>query len=163
MKTLGIAFQCDGQQKRLDLTVRDVRLLDGTYFFPLNAVCPATHYRALFGLDFVKGLDAPPRGEVLCKHRRPNLALQLKQLLNALEDQQDLISYSYQYRFSEEPECGSGAATFTVDGLAGHIDARPSGYCDLTLSEVAPTGRGRLVHIIDMWVGSRSFRASYNG
>jgi hypothetical protein len=28
----------------------------------------------------------------------------------------------------------------------------PSGYCHVTLSEVAPTGRGRLVEIIDMRV-----------
>lgn len=35
-------------------------------------------------------------------------------------------------------------------GLIGYVTVRPSGYCFVILSEVAPTGRGRLVQLIDV-------------
>jgi hypothetical protein len=126
-----------------------VHLLDGEYFFARSV-----SYRPLFGLAFVAGLGAPPLGEVLVTHRRFVLASQLENLAQALEDQRDLISWSYSFRFSEKPDSGGGGSVsgFQVHGLHGFITVQPSGYCHVTLSEVAPTGRGRLVEIIDMRV-----------
>jgi hypothetical protein len=42
-----------------------------------------------------------------------------------------------------------------VNGYFGFISVRPSGYCDLTLSEVAPNGRGRDIELVDMRVKRR--------
>jgi len=144
-----VVFRCGDQECSLPLSVRDVHLLDGEYFFVRS-----TSYRALLGLAFVAGLGAPPVGQVLVSHRRFVLASQLEGLAQALEDQRDLISWSYSYKFSEKPDRSGGGSVsgFQVHGLHGSITVQPSGYCHATLSEIAPTGRGRLVEIIDMRV-----------
>jgi hypothetical protein len=142
-----VIFRCGPVEHRLPLSSRDIHLLDGEFFLSRTA-----NYRAYLGLDFIKGLGAPPEGQVLKRHRRLLLADTLKGLLVALEDQRDLISFSYQYRFSAKPDRsgGGGCSGFRVRGLFGFISAEPSGYCTLRLSELAPTGRGRLVEVIDM-------------
>ena len=64
------------------------------------------------------------------------------------------MSYSYEFRFSgnRERSGGGGLSGFRVRGLFGSIDTRPAGYCTVKLSDTAPTGRGRLVEVIDMRV-----------
>jgi hypothetical protein len=135
---------------RLTLTVRDVRLLDGDYFLTHSG----HHYRSYLGLDFISGLGAPPLGQVLKTYKRPLLIAVLAGLLQDLEDRRDLIAFSYEYRFSGNRERSGGGAVygFRVRGLFGSIDATPSGYCTLTLSDSAPSGRGRLVEVTDMRV-----------
>jgi hypothetical protein len=149
-RTGSVVFRCGSAETRLTLTVRDVRLLDGDYFLTHSGY----HYRAYFGLDFISGLGAPPVGQVLKKYKRPSFIAVLTSLLQDLEDHRDLISFSYEYRFSgnRERSGGGGASGFRVRGLFGSIDATPSGYCTLVLSDSAPSGRGRLVEVIDMRV-----------
>ena len=148
-KAGSVIFRCGGSEERLLLSHRDIHLLDGEYFLkrPVD-------YRAYLALDFVKGLGAPPEGPVLATHKRFLLTGVLKGLSNALEDQRDLIAYSYQFEFSRHPEADGGGdlSGFRVRGLIGSISVRPAGYCTVVLSEVAPTGRGRIAEIIDMRV-----------
>jgi len=148
-KAGSVIFRCGGSEERLLLSHRDIHLLDGDYFLqrPVN-------YRAYLALDFVRGLRTPLEGPLLATHKRVLLTSVLKGLRNALEDQRDLIGYSYQFKFSRHPEAdGSGALSgFRVRGLIGSISVRPAGYCTVVLSEAAPTGRGRIAEIIDMRV-----------
>ena len=146
MRTGVTVFRCDSAERRVELTLRDVRLLDGRFFLEY----PGSH-RALFGLDFVAGLGAPPLNTVLRTYRRIELEGRLTILLRALEAQRDLISYDYVYEFeaTKGRRRTGGESGFLVNGLRGSIRVYP-GYCDLTLSEVAPKGQGRIVQIIDM-------------
>src|SRR5262245_50645746 len=84
-----VLFRCDGSEHGMALSTGDGRLLGGDF------VRQMASFRALFGLDFVKGLGAPPTGQVLVTHRREVLEQQLENLLRALNDQRDLIGYSY--------------------------------------------------------------------
>jgi hypothetical protein len=148
-----VVFRCGNSEHEMPLSHRDVHLLDGQYFFPGGG----WGYRQALGLDFIAGLGAPPVGVALVKHRRDSEALLLRSLLACLETQKDLLSFSYSYGFTNEPNRrrGGGLSGFRVNGYFGSIDVRPSGYCDLTLSEAAPNGRGRIVEIIDMRVKRR--------
>ena len=143
-----VLFRCDGFEHTMALSARDVHLLDGEYFQQKGS------FRALFGLDFVKGLGAPPTGEVLVTHEREVLEQQLQDLLRALNDQRDLIGYSYVYRFGGNPERSGGGAVagFKVQGRLGFVSVRPSGYCYVRLSELTPDGRSRVVETIDLRV-----------
>jgi hypothetical protein len=100
------------------------------------------------------GLRALPEGKILCRHRRKWFIVQLEGLQKRLTDQHDLFGYSYQYSFTEGPragsKCGGGISGFRIHGLTGHISVKPSGYCTVVLMEDAPTGRGRIVQILDM-------------
>jgi hypothetical protein len=58
-------FRCDGQEHSVEISLRDVGLLDDTYF-----VAHYGSFRAVFGLDFVAGLGAPPLHTVLSKAHR---------------------------------------------------------------------------------------------
>jgi hypothetical protein len=133
----------------LGLSSRDIHLLDGRYFFR-----DGWTYRKLFGLDFIRALKSPPLDVPLLTHGRVLLLLQLRTLLVELETQKDLISFDYSYSFGDHRSRRSsgGESGFRVEGGHGSIDARPAGYCDLTISEVGPNGRGRVVSIIDMRV-----------
>jgi hypothetical protein len=148
-KNGAVVFRCGTSEERLVLSSRDVHLLDGEYFLTRTG-----DYRSLLGLDFVRGLGAPPEGKVLVSHRRVVLDAMLQGLSTALADQRDLISFSYDFAFSDHHDMGGGGAVsgFKVSGLFGSITVRPSGYCTVTLSQTAPTGRGRTVEIIDMRV-----------
>lgn len=140
----------DGATCPFSLSVRDVRLLDGRHF-----IAGGWGYRKLFGLDFIRGLKQPPAvGVPLVTHRRTVLHQQLRGLLVELETQRDLISFNYPYSFGDDQSSrhGGGEGGFRVEGGYGSIDTRPSGYCDLTISDVGPNGRGRVVTIIDMRV-----------
>jgi hypothetical protein len=109
----------------------------------------------MLGLDFVRGLShAPPTGVPLLTHKRTTFQLQLQDLRVQLETQRDLISFNYSYSFQDEPKCRHGGAMsgFTVDGGIGSIDVRPAGYCDLTIMNVAPNGRGRIIAVMDLRV-----------
>src|SRR5207245_8663074 len=88
----------------------------------------------------------------LVTHKRYPLILRFESLQRQLETQADLLSFSYSYEFSAEKGVrgGGGQSGFRIRGLIGSIDVRPSGYCDLTLSEIAPNGKGRIVEVIDM-------------
>lgn len=143
-----VILRCGGREHAIALSVRDVHLLDGRFFAPLTA----SGARALLGLNFVRGLGAPPLDQVLATHRRSVLASHLEDLLAGLEDHRDLLSYSYRVAFGGRPGSsgGGGVSGFRVRGLFGSVSCQPSGYCDLTLSELAPTGRGRVVEMIDM-------------
>jgi hypothetical protein len=148
-----VVFRCGASEHEMSLSQRDAHLLDGEYFFDGNGWA----YRKALGLDYVAGLGAPAVGVPLVTHRRGPLTLLFRSLLVGLETQKDLVSYSYSFEFVPEP---GGArfhanAGFRVNGYLGSIDVRPSGYCDLTLSEVGPNGRGRVVEIIDMRVRKR--------
>jgi hypothetical protein len=70
-----VVFRCGDQECALQLSVRDVHLLDGEYSFARSS-----SYRGLFGLAFVAGLGAPPLGKVLATHRRFVLTSQLEGL-----------------------------------------------------------------------------------
>ena len=140
----------DGATHTFSLSTRDVHLLDGRYFFS-----DGWAYRKLFGLDFIRGLKQPPAvGVPLVTHRRTVLHQQLRGLLVELETQRDLISFNYSYSFGDDQSSrhGGGEGGFRVEGGYGSIDTRPSGYCDLTISDVGPNGKGRVVTIIDMRV-----------
>ncbi|MDR3633542.1 MAG: hypothetical protein P4L84_06880 [Isosphaeraceae bacterium] len=134
------------------LSTRDVRLLDGRYFFR-----DGWAYRKLFGLDFVKGLKSPPLEVPLVVHGRVLLLIQLRNLIVEFETQKDLITFDYSYSFDDNRDrrSSAGESGFRIEGGYGSIDARPAGYCDLTISEVGPNGRGRVVTIIDMRVRRR--------
>jgi hypothetical protein len=139
-------FRCGHAEHRVELTARDVRLLDGQYFLEY----PGSH-RALFGLDFIGGLGAPPPGKVLRTYERIELHGRLTILLTSLEAQRDLISHDYLYEFeaTKGQRKGGGEAGFRINGRHGLIRVHP-GFCDLTLSEIGPNGRGRTVQIVDM-------------
>src|SRR5262245_22538932 len=130
------------------LSVRDVHMLDGEYFQQKGS------FRVLFGLSFVKGLGAPPTGQVLVTHQREVLEQQLESLLRALNEQKDLIGYSYVYKFGGKPERSGGGAVagFKVQGRFGFVSVRPSGCCYVRLSELTPAGQTRVVETIDMRV-----------
>ncbi len=140
----------DGATHTFSLSTRDVHLLDGRHF-----IAGGWGYRKLFGLDFIRGLKQPPAvGVPLVTHRRTVLHQQLRGLLVELETQRDLISFNYPYSFGDDQSSrhGGGEGGFRVEGGYGSIDTRPSGYCDLTISDVGPNGKGRVVTIIDMRV-----------
>jgi hypothetical protein len=142
-------FRCDGEEHSVEISLRDVRLLDDTYF-----VAHYGSFRAVFGLDFVAGLGAPPLHIVLSKAHRSLVTARLEALLAALEDHRDLISHNYTFKFSAQPDrSGAGGVSgFSVGGLSGHISTHPAGSCWVELSDRAPTGRGRVVEMIDMRV-----------
>lgn len=143
----GVAvFRCGQEEHSVELSLRDVRILDGRYFLE-----NATSYRPLFGLDFIAGLGAPPVGKLLKTFGRYELRFRLEGLLKTLESQRDLLLYDYQYEFGDtkgERHSG-GTSGFLVNGLQGRIRAYP-GYCDLTLCDRLPDGQARVVQIIDM-------------
>jgi hypothetical protein len=86
-------------------------------------------------------------------HDRMLLLAQLGNLLVELETQKDLISSDYSYGFDDRKGRFGGAESgFRVEGGYGGIDVRPAGYCDLTISDLGPNGRGRVFTIIDMRV-----------
>ena len=145
-----LVLRCSGAEHAMQLSTRDVRLLDADYLFP-----EGWSYRHLLAVDFIQGLGTPPPlGVVLRQHKRTVVLAQLEMLLAHFEDFKDVISHSYQYSFSGGPEAGrkggGSISGFRVDGLFGSISVRPGGYCFVTLSELAPTGRGRVVQVIDM-------------
>ncbi len=142
-------LRCDGEEHELALSLRDVRVLDGTFFAPQGAA----DARALIGLDFVKGLGAPSLNQVLVTHQRAILVSKLEALLAGLEAQRELLSHDYRFSFSGQPErSGSGRVSgFRVGGRIGSVSTRPSGYCDVTISEVdSASGRARVVDAVDM-------------
>ncbi len=142
-------FRCGSLEHQMTLSSRDVHLLDGKYFFE-----DGWTYRQLLGLDFIRGLSMPPKGVTLAAHGRIHLKLAFESLLVKLETQRDLITHSYSYVLSSQKKVTHGGATsgIRIRGLSACIDTRPAGYCDLTLMEVGPNGRGRVVEIIDMRV-----------
>ena len=142
-------FRCGGHEHRVEISTRDAHLLDDRYF-----VARYGSFRALFGLDFVAGLGTPPLHTVLSTASRFLMTSRLQALLGALEDQRDLVSYNYGFVFDGKAEMkgGGGVSGFSVGGLFGALSTRPSGYCWLELSNLAPTGRGRVVEMVDMRV-----------
>jgi hypothetical protein len=149
MSRASILFKCGNAEHSLLLSLRDVQLLDGRHFFE-----DGWHYRELLDLDFVKGLARPKVGATLVTHKRHRLIISLQSLLHQLESQADLLSFSYSYEFTSDKDRRhvGGQSGIRIRGLSGFIDVRPSGYCTLTLSEIAPNGKGRVVEIIDMRV-----------
>jgi hypothetical protein len=147
VKTGTVVFRCGGSEVALPLSSRDIHLLDGEYFLRRTA-----NYRKYLGLDFVKGLQAPPESVVLGNHKRVLLLSVLEGLHASLMDQQDLISFSYTFHFGGKKERSGGGAVsgFRVGERFGCITVEPAGYCTMTLSELAPTGRGRIVQVVDM-------------
>jgi hypothetical protein len=147
-----VIYRCGDIEHRIRPSHRDVHLLDGRFFLAKNA-----DYRSLFGMDFISGLGAPPEQRVLHTFSRRQLKGLLSALLASLEDQRDLIIYDYSYSFSSMPHGSKRGAQsgFSINKLFGLISVRPAGYCDLTLSDSAPTGRGRIVQIIDLRVRKR--------
>jgi hypothetical protein len=146
--TNSLVLRCGTAEHALVLSTRDIRILDGRFFAPLQAA----GYRPLLGLAFIAGLGAPPLNTVLVTHRRSIFLSQLEALLVGLENQRDLVTYSYSYAFSERAGSNGGGTTsgFHVRGLSGVISVQPSGYCDLTLSEAGPAGKGRILEIHDL-------------
>jgi hypothetical protein len=144
-----IVVRAAGASYALSLTTRDIHLLDGRHFFR-----DGWAYRKIFGLDFIKGLKSPPLGVLLVTHGRMLLLVRIRDLLVELETQRDLISFDYSYSFDDQRNrrCSGGESGFRVEGGYGFIDSRPAGYCDLTISDVGPNGRGRVFAIIDMRV-----------
>src|SRR4051794_13084863 len=88
---------------RMSLASRDIRLLDGQYFFK-----DGWAYRKLFALDFFRGLKAPQLGVILATHQRSTLVTEVRRLLTELETQRDLISRDYLYGFESEKYRPSG-------------------------------------------------------
>jgi hypothetical protein len=142
--TANIKVRADGNIHVLSVSERDVRLLDGDYFFPNG-----WGYRQLFGLDFIRGLK--PKETPIITHRRASFVLRLKTLLSQLEEQRDLVSFDYSYSFGDESkQRHSGAMSgFRLAEGYGHISVRPAGYCTLKVSDEAT---GKLSTIIDMRV-----------
>lgn len=138
-----VVFRGGGDERRIVLSARDVRLLDGPRF-----VAEHGHFRDVFALDFVRGLRVPPEGQVLVTHAREALVARLSQLLEALERQRELVSYSYGFRFSEKPAFSGGGRVsgFKVRGLHGSVSVRPAGYCDVELRD----GGFDIVELIDL-------------
>jgi len=133
----------------VSLSSRDVYLLDGWHFFRNGY-----SYRKKFGLDFFRGLKSPPLDTPLVTHKTFSFLLDMQQLLGEFDDQRDLISLDYSYAFGDEKGTRHGGAEsgFRLEGGFGDISVRPAGYCDLTISSVAPNGRGRVHTIVDMRV-----------
>lgn len=133
----------------ITLSSRDVHLLDGKYFFRNDR-----SYRKLFGLNFLKGMKSPPLDVPLVSHHIFDLTLGMRQLLQEFEAQRDLISCDYSYAFGDMKGSRQGGAQsgFRLDGGFGFISVLPAGYCDLTVSDIGPDGRGRVHTIIDMRV-----------
>jgi hypothetical protein len=133
----------------LNPSTRDVHLLDGRYFFR-----DGWSYRKLFGLDFIRGLKAPSLDTPLVSHRRFNLLLHVRDLLVTLETQKDLIAFDYSISFGDDKSRrhGGGMGGFRLEGGYGSISTTPKGYCDMTISNEGPNGRGREIAIIDMRV-----------
>jgi hypothetical protein len=75
-----------------------------------------------------------------------------KQLLAKLEDQRDLVCYDYTFKLEDEARWsgGGGRSGIRIDGGFGFVSLHPHGYCTLSLSAIAPTGRGRVYAIIDL-------------
>ena len=143
-----LILRCGAEEHAFSLSTRDIHLLDGRFFAPPEA----SSYRPLLGLAFIAGLGAPPLNTVLATHRRTIFLSRMEALLGGLENQRDVLTYSYRYAFSGRPDSGGGGSTsgFRVRDLFGLVSVRPSGYCDLTLSESGPAGRGRVIEILDM-------------
>jgi hypothetical protein len=131
------------------LSTRDVHLLDGQYFFRDDC-----SYRTLFGLNFLSGLKPPPLDTPLLSYNKYVFTIQMRQLLEELDTQRDLISFDYSYAFGDEKGSRHGArqSGFRVEGGFGSISVRPAGYCDLTVMDVGPNGTGRVHTIVDMRV-----------
>lgn len=143
-----VVLRCGEREHVLHLSNRDIHLLDGRFFAPPQSA----RGRGFLGLDFVAGLELPPRNKVLITHSRKTLLSEVRALLSGFEDHRDRLGYSYRYRFSLRPGGGGGGSTsgFRVRRLFGFVSVQPAGYCDLTLSESGPTGVGRVVEIVDM-------------
>jgi hypothetical protein len=84
--------------------------------------------------------------------KRSNLLHATDMLLENIRDNLDLLSWDYSYSFDDEGKSRSsgGCSGFQIRGYFGSIDARPKGFCTLELWEFPPTGKGRIVEIIDL-------------
>ena len=78
--------------------------------------------------------------------------LAIEALIQKLRDDFDLLEYDYSYSDPDHPssKLGGGQSGYRAFGYLAAIDARPSGFCQLKLSEVAPSGRGRTVGLMDV-------------
>lgn len=141
------------------LSSRDIYLLDGKYFFQ-----DGWHYRKLLGLDFIRGLKTPPRDVPLVSHEKFFLLMDLRKLLDQFETQRDVITCDCSCGFSTETHRSYGGAMsgFRVRGGSGCIDLQPAGYCELTVRDMAPNGKGRVIEIVDMRV-SREYETLDRG
>jgi hypothetical protein len=113
-KDLILVRAVDGPTHSLSLSNRDIHLLDGKYFFS-----DGWSYRKLFGLDFIRGLKAPPALDVpIVTHRRLGLLLQMRDLLVEFETQKDLLSFDYSYSFDDQKSRRYGGAQsgFRIEG-----------------------------------------------
>jgi hypothetical protein len=144
-----IVVRAGNAEHAMALSSRDVYLLDGQYFFKNG-----WQYRKLLGLNFFRGLKSPPLDVPLVTHEQFLFLNDLQTLLDQFETQRDLITLDYSCGFESEKHRSHGGAEsgFRVQGGFGAIDLRPAGYCDLTVSDVAPNGQGRVIEIIDMRV-----------
>ncbi len=145
-----ICFKCGSQECEINLTTRDIHLLDDSYFLEN----PRGYYRRFFALDFIRGLPNtyPPVNEPAALFEVYELLDALERLLVDFETCKDLISWNYSYQFADSKERGGGTTGFSINGKVGSISVRPPGYCTATIIDVGPNGRGRLAEIIDMRV-----------
>jgi hypothetical protein len=129
---------------------RSWHILDEDLFFKKGWLA-----REAFGLDFVAGLFKKPADGVLKTISANKLMLYCKDLWFYLMRDKDLLSYCYSYKFEREKgmQYGSGGLPgFVLRGFSGSVWTRPAGYCTLELMQASPSGKGRIVEIIDLRV-----------
>lgn len=144
-------FKLVGQNGELLVAIglRSWHVLDESRFFSNGAFL-----RKAFGTDFVAGLFKKPQDGVLKTISAFTFCMYCKAAWVDLVRDQDLLSYSYSYKFEHENgrTHGGGMSGFKVNEFHGSVSARPAGYCTVELMQISPSGRGRVVEIIDLRV-----------
>lgn len=138
----------EGAEYRLDIPHRDWMILYGPLAFISG------------GINFVQNLGVMENYTVaggipknsFATRRRSDLIAATSILQSTINEYEDLLSFDYTYSFEADGNSrgGGGSSGFHIRGYGGFIDTRPKGFCTVELSETAPTGRGRIVEIIDV-------------
>ncbi|WP_034619857.1 hypothetical protein [Chitinibacter tainanensis] len=142
-------FVMQSEQERIELEIDRPSLccLDCDDFVTGSAKL----FRSTLGINYAKGLEKIPEDRVLVRDTADMMLLKLQGVVQYLDTYRDILVWKYLYEFSAQSgENEGGQSGFKIDGLSAYITTRPTGYCTLHLSEVAPNGMGRAVQVIDM-------------
>jgi hypothetical protein len=134
----------EGAEYRLEIPHRDWMILYGPLTFMPG------------GLNFVQNLGVMENYTVaggipknsFATRSRLHLIGAASILQNTINDYVDLLSFDYSC--SLESEDNNRGTKLCIRGYYGDINSNPKGFCTLELTEAAPSGRGRIVEIIDI-------------
>lgn len=134
----------------LSISAQSWHVLDEPDLFPEGA-----QLRTTFGVTGAKGLFGEPPHGILQHLPASKFRQSCDVVWQSLLRDQELLSYSYQYEFGNDPgvrHSGGMGGGFHVRGMVGSIKATPKGYCTLRLRSSTPDSFGRFpfAEVIDL-------------